>query len=177
MALNWVMLDKQRRNPLPLPQENVLCHVRNTCLQLEYAQQGITYKAQGDALISSHRFVFIRQPQSDSAQGVLNSLSVPLDHLHSIKYTIPILTAPYLQADVYSVPHGGLPERQPGQQAHPVGKLKLWFMHSGGVAFRDAIHKAKALWHEQRQTQLDQDALREFYYPFPRLQISNLEKC
>ena len=95
---------------------------------------------------------------------MLNSLSVPLDHFHSSKYVIPIFTAAYLQADVYSVPQGGLPERQPGQEAHPVGKLKLWFMESGGVAFRDGVDKAKVLWQQRRETQLDQDALRTFSF-------------
>lgn len=94
---------------------------------------------------------------------MLNSLSVPLDHLHSTKYIIPIFSAPHLQADVFSVPQGGLPERQPGQEAHPVGKLKLWFMDSGGIAFRDAVDKAKMLWQERRQTELDQEALREYF--------------
>ncbi|SPO25898.1 uncharacterized protein UTRI_03263 [Ustilago trichophora] len=168
MALNWVMLDQDGHKPLPLPEERMLCQVRKTCLQLDYTPQGITYKAQGDALISSHRFVFIRQPQADSGEGVINSLSVPLDHFHSTKYTIPIFTAPYLQADVYSVSQGGLPERQPGQEAHPVGKLKLCFMDSGGVAFRDAVDKAKLLWQERRQTQLDQDALPAYEPPAAR---------
>ena len=87
---------------------------------------------------------------------------MPLDHFQSSKYTIPIFTAPYLQADVYSVPQGGLPERQPGQEYHPVGKLKLWFMESGGIAFRDAVDKAKVMWQERRQSEQDQDALREY---------------
>lgn len=87
---------------------------------------------------------------------------MPLDHFQSSKYTIPIFTAPYLQADVYSVPQGGLPERQPGQEYHPVGKLKLWFMESGGIAFRDAVDMAKVLWQERRQSEQDQDALRKY---------------
>ncbi|CDU22806.1 uncharacterized protein SPSC_01436 [Sporisorium scitamineum] len=164
MALNWVMLDQEGRKPLPLPQEEVLCHVSKVSLQLEYSPQRITYKAQGDALISSHRFVFIRQPQTtvgDAAgQTVLNSLSVPLDHFQSSKYVIPIFTAAYLQADVYSVAQGGLPERQPGDELHPVGKLKLWFMESGGLAFRDAVDKARAKWQQRRQEEQDENALR-----------------
>lgn len=109
------------------------------------------------------QFVFVRQPQLSAAEladgTALNSLSVPLDHFHSSKYTIPIFSAPYLQADVYSVPQGGLPERQPGEQAHPVGKLKLWFMESGGVAFRDAVDRARILWQQKRQEEQDENAL------------------
>ncbi|TKY85709.1 hypothetical protein EX895_005249 [Sporisorium graminicola] len=164
MALNWVMLDQEGRKPLPLPQEEVLCHVRKVSLQLEYAPRHLTYKAEGDALISSHRFVFIRQPQlpaadAAAAETALKSLSVPLDHFQSSKYVIPIFTAPYLQADVYSVAQGGLPERQPGEESHPVGKLKLWFMESGGLAFRDAVDKAKAKWQQRRQDEQDENAL------------------
>lgn len=167
MALNWVMLDQAGRTPLPLPEEKVLCQVRKASLQLDYAPQGISFKAEGDALISSHRFVFIRQPQVSGNDSDLKSLSVPIDHFQSSKYTIPIFTAPYLQADVYSVPHGGLPERQPGEESHPVGKLKLWFMESGGVAFRDAVDKARSLWQQRRQDQQDQDALRKLAQPPP----------
>ncbi|KAJ9479193.1 hypothetical protein PHBOTO_002676 [Pseudozyma hubeiensis] len=163
MALNWVMLDQSGCKPLPLPQEEVLCQVRKASLQLEYASHGVTYKAEGDAMISSHRFVFIRQPQLPSAElaasPTLNSLSVPLDHFHSSKYTIPIFTAPYLQADVYSVAQGGLPEPRPGEEAHPVGKLKLWFMEAGGLAFRDAVDKARTMWQKRQQEELDENAL------------------
>ena len=109
------------------------------------------------------QFVFIRQPQLSPAEvaasPTLNSLSVPLDHFHSSKYTIPIFTAPYLQADVYSVAQGGLPERRPGEEAHPVGKLKLWFMEAGGIAFRDAVDKARTLWQKRQQEELDENAL------------------
>nr|CDI53455.1 conserved hypothetical protein [Melanopsichium pennsylvanicum 4] len=162
MALNWVMLDNSGRKPLPLPEEQMLCIVRRASLQLEYAPQGITYKAEGDAFVSSHRFVFVRQPRPNPADdAAVNSLSVPIDHMQASKYTIPIFAAPYLQADIYSVPQGGLPERQPGDEYHPVGKLKLWFMESGGIAFRDAVDKAKLLWEQRRQAQLDEDALRK----------------
>ena len=106
------------------------------------------------------QFVFIRDAPSAAAEHELKSLSVPIDHLAASKYTIPIFSAPYLQADVYSVAQGGLPERQPGEEAHPVGKLKLWFVEAGGVAFRDAIEKARLMWQHNRQQQLDQDALR-----------------
>ncbi len=106
------------------------------------------------------QFVFIRDAPSAAAEHELKSLSIPIDHLAASKYTIPIFSAPYLQADVYSVAQGGLPERQPGEEAHPVGKLKLWFVEAGGVAFRDAIEKARHMWQQNRQQQLDQDALR-----------------
>ncbi|GAK64509.1 uncharacterized protein PAN0_005d2723 [Moesziomyces antarcticus] len=159
MALNWVTLDQDGRSPLPLPDETVLCRVPKSSIQLEYASRGITYKAEGSALISSHRFVFIRDAPSAAAEHELKSLSIPIDHLAASKYTIPIFSAPYLQADVYSVAQGGLPERQPGEEAHPVGKLKLWFVEAGGVAFRDAIEKARHMWQQNRQQQLDQDAL------------------
>lgn len=109
------------------------------------------------------QFVFIRQPQASSiGSDILNTLSVPLDHFQSYKYVIPIFTAPYIQADIYSVPQGNLPERQPGQEFHPVGKLKLWFMEAGGVAFKDAVGKAKEMWQQRREAQLDDDALRKF---------------
>lgn len=118
------------------------------------------------------QFVFIRQPQlpaadAAAAETALKSLSVPLDHFQSSKYMIPIFTAPYLQADVYSVAQGGLPERQPGEESHPVGKLKLWFMESGGLAFRDAVDKAKAKWQQRRQDEQDENALRKWMSPIP----------
>lgn len=168
MALNWVMLDQTGRKPLPLPQEELLAHVGKTSIQLDYLPQGISYKAEGDALISSHRFVFIRQPQANVAGGdssMLNSLSVPIDHFQASKYTIPIFTAPYLQADVYSVPQGGLPERQPGEESYPVGKLKLWFMESGGIAFRDAVDRARVLWQQKREQEQDENALPAYEPP------------
>ncbi|KAJ1029187.1 hypothetical protein NDA18_002815 [Ustilago nuda] len=165
MALNWVMLDHEGRSPLPLPEEQVLCRVAKTSLQLEYGPQGLTYKAEGDALISSHRFIFIRQPQAAPRDLLLNSLSVPIDHFHSHKYVIPIFTAAYLQADVYSVAQGGLPERQTGDEAYPVGKLKLWFMEAGGIAFRDAVDKAKKLWQERQEAEQGRDALPAYEPP------------
>lgn len=106
------------------------------------------------------QFVFVRDAPGAASESELKSLSVPIDHLAASKYTIPIFSAPYLQADVYSVAQGGLPERRPGEEAHPVGKLKLWFVEAGGVAFRDAIEKARHMWQQNRQQQLDQDALR-----------------
>jgi hypothetical protein len=106
------------------------------------------------------QFVFVRDSRGAASESELKSLSVPIDHLAASKYTIPIFSAPYLQADVYSVAQGGLPERRPGEEAHPVGKLKLWFVEAGGVAFRDAIEKARHMWQQNRQQQLDQDALR-----------------
>ncbi|GAC71880.1 hypothetical protein PANT_5c00118 [Moesziomyces antarcticus T-34] len=165
MALNWVTLDQDGRSPLPLPDETVLCRVPKSSIQLEYASRGITYKAEGSALISSHRFVFVRDARGAASESELKSLSVPIDHLAASKYTIPIFSAPYLQADVYSVAQGGLPERRPGEEAHPVGKLKLWFVEAGGVAFRDAIEKARHMWHQNRQQQLDQDALPAYEPP------------
>lgn len=107
------------------------------------------------------QFVFIRQPQVPSGDPVLNSLSVPIDHFNSHKYVIPIFTAAYLQVDVYSVSQGGLPERQTGDEAHPVGKLKLWFMEAGGIAFRDAVDEAKVLWQQRKEAEQDRDALRK----------------
>ncbi|EST05601.1 hypothetical protein PSEUBRA_005294 [Kalmanozyma brasiliensis GHG001] len=167
MALNWVMLDHSGRKPLPLPQEQVLAHIGKTSLQLDYASKGISYRAEGDALITSHRFVFIRQAQATAPPDptVLKSLSVPLDHFQASKFIIPIFTAAYLQADVYSVPQGGLPERQPGEESHPVGKLKLWFMESGGIAFRDAVDKARTLWQKHRQEEQDENALPAYEPP------------
>ncbi|KAJ1033049.1 hypothetical protein NDA16_000328 [Ustilago loliicola] len=111
------------------------------------------------------QFVFIRQPQVASGDSVLNSLSVPIDHFHSHKYVIPIFTAAYLQADVYSVAQGGLPQRQTDDEAFPVGKLKLWFMEAGGIAFRDAVDKAKVLWQQRREAEQDRDALPAYEPP------------
>ncbi|CBQ72972.1 conserved hypothetical protein [Sporisorium reilianum SRZ2] len=172
MALNWVMLDQEGRKPLPLPHEEVLCHVGKVSLQLDYTPQRISYKAEGDALISSHRFVFVRHPPpaaaaDPTAHPALASLSVPIDHFQASKYVIPIFSAPYLQADVYSVPQGGLPERQPGEESHPVGKLKLWFMESGGLAFRDAVDKARVVWQQRRQDEVDENALPAYELPAP----------
>lgn len=90
---------------------------------------------------------------------MLDTLSVPLDHFHKYKYTIPVFAAPYLEADVYPVHDGGLPQRQTGSMATPVGKLKLWFMESGGVAFRDGVDQGKRLFDQLQQSAQDQDAL------------------
>ena len=48
----------------------------------------------------------------------------------------------------------------------PVGKLKIWFMESGGIAFRDAVDKAKQIFEQRRHLSQDDDALREYIHRF-----------
>ncbi|KAN0064863.1 hypothetical protein ACQY0O_001920 [Thecaphora frezii] len=167
MALNWVMLDESGTRPVPLPDEAFVHSVRDAAITLEFDGSTQLYlKATGTVFATSHRIIFVRQaPPSasrpDPASANLQTLSIPHDRFQNFRYVIPIFSAAYLEADVYPVLDGGLPQRRPGEALVPKGKLKIWFNEGGGVVFRDAVEKARKAWEQLQANRADEDALRE----------------
>ncbi|SPO37572.1 uncharacterized protein PSFLO_03047 [Pseudozyma flocculosa] len=166
MALNWVTLDEMSSRPLPLDDERFLHSVQNAALTLDFSGSAkASYKATGRAFVTSRRVVFLIHPMPPPPPPgappptSLHSLSVPHDHFQNFRYIIPIFSAAYLEAEVFPVTGGGLPQRQTGEPETPKGKLKIWFNEGGGVAFRDAVERAKKEWEEVKAKQADEDAL------------------
>ncbi|CAG8493153.1 15168_t:CDS:2 [Cetraspora pellucida] len=126
MALNWVMISSDGKNPVPLPSEKILFSQEKVSLLLDlgggYPGNPSNYKADGNIFITNQRVLFISRPPLHNFQ----SLSVPILNLKDGKLQQPWFGANYYEAYLMPVQNGGLPS--PGQ-------LKITFKEGGGYDF------------------------------------------
>ncbi|KAF8725060.1 female pronucleus assembly, partial [Rhizoctonia solani] len=135
MSLNWVMLD-ERKKPVPLPNERNISTVPNAQLTVHIPNSSDngtnltqTITASGDVWLTSHRFVFVAAPESQSTSlGLfalvshvissapanetsgtkLETLSLPWLSVLSTSFAQPYFGANYLAMDVRPAEGGGL---------------------------------------------------------------------
>ncbi|KAK0528486.1 hypothetical protein OC834_000472 [Tilletia horrida] len=158
MSINWVLTNEDGSQPAPLPAEKIIFRSPPCQLHLEfkYVQEPVKWIAEGIATVTNQRIIFLRQPAlpppADPSQPSphLRNLAIPLlGNLLSVKYAMPIFSAPHLELKVHPVRGGGLPQdavAHRGVTRETVERLagiaKITFRDGGGTLLKDAIDRA-----------------------------------
>ncbi|KAE8224172.1 hypothetical protein CF319_g2898 [Tilletia indica] len=165
MSINWVLTNSEGTRPQPLPAEDVLYRSQVCQLQVEFknAQPPAKWEAEGIIFVTCQRLIFLRSPPlpppADPTQPSphLRNLAIPLlGNLISVRYLMPIFSAPHLELKVHPVRNGGLPQdaivssrsdgadtaRTAAEMERLAGVVKVTFREGGGTILKDAIDRA-----------------------------------
>lgn len=139
MAFNAVMLEKDMRNPTPLPNENFLYHCSGVKFELKRGEgypgnSNNKKSAGGTAFVSSKRIVYLSShttpdaSNNNSQPDPVNSFTVPLVNLRDMSFSQPIFGANRFEARLSPAVQG-------------MDKLVLSFTEGGGFDFADTAKK------------------------------------